>query len=480
MARIFVSHASADDEAVTRLSQWLSDNGFEDHFVDHIHIPGGTEWNKKLPEEIVKAEILLPVVTPGWLNSDECYNEYRSAYYANKTVVPLFVLSDVNSLSEDEANRLDTLSHSVQGVQSPTLPLEGAAETLLRGSLELSAKRIASQKRARLVRQVSVVAGIVLLAVGAGALYFRDYLAAYWDTVEIARSFDAVAADELNGRFIECDSTDFCPRMVELPQGQYLMGASDEFLAEPEEWPRTEITIDRRIAVSETEITRSQWAKCSVSTRLENTCKDIPIPPGQENHPVDSVSWLDAQAYIAWLNEQVVGVKEGPYRLLSEAEWEYAARGLQSVQDRHTLYFWGDRLNASSAGAPDVCSHANGLNKEMPDNFIIVREGLDCPNNPVMAARVGSLSPNPFGLYDTAGNLAEWVEDCWHDSYHQRPQNQDPWLSSEDTSCERVIRGGSWFGEIDHLRSAARVSLREDQFGFNIGFRIARDLNWSP
>jgi formylglycine-generating enzyme required for sulfatase activity len=75
-----------------------------------------------------------------------------------------------------------------------------------------------------------------------------------------------------------------------------------------------------------------------------------------------------------------------------------------------------------------------------------------------------------------AGNLAEWVEDCWHDTYSGRPEGAGPWTLSAERNCERVIRGGSWAGDINNLRVASRVKLRDDRFGFNIGFRIARDL----
>ena len=113
----------------------------------------------------------------------------------------------------------------------------------------------------------------------------------------------------------------------------------------------------------------------------------------------------------------------------------------------------------------------------MPDTLDINRGGVDCPNNPVFASDVGLFQANAFGLSDMAGNVAEWVEDCWHDSYHGRPTGAEAWVTGVEMPCDRVIRGGSWSGVTDNLRNAARSNLDPDLFGFNIGFRVARDLN---
>jgi formylglycine-generating enzyme required for sulfatase activity len=168
----------------------------------------------------------------------------------------------------------------------------------------------------------------------------------------------------------------------------------------------------------------------------------------------------------------VAGTPDGPYRLLSEAEWEYAVRGLTSASEPHTIYPWGDQPEGG-------CEYANALDVNMPETLAFERQGLNCPNSSVMATHVGSFKPNKFGLNDISGNLAEWVEDCWHESYHGRPTDASAWIKGADPNCERVIRGGSWAGELDHLRAASRVKLQDDLFGFNIGFRVARDLDWT-
>ena len=315
------------------------------------------------------------------------------------------------------------------------------------------------------------------------ALYFRDYLGAFLEKHRISAAFNPFSASELadtfanisalavaERRFRECESDNICPEMTVIPSGAFVMGAVDDFYAEPEELPNTSIEITRNFAVSTVEVTEAQWETCFMSTQIGDGPKCKEIPNWNQNggsFPVDSVSWSDAHAYVDWLNIRVAGSEAGPYRLLSEAEWEYAARA-----GTETVYFWGDRL------LPGACEHANALNIRMPDIFVIPRQGIDCPNNPVLKGEVKTMKPNSFGLYDTSGNVAEWVQDCWHDDYTGRPTDSRAWENQLGLPCDRVIRGGSWFGLVDHLRPTSRLKLSEELFGFNVGFRVARDMDW--
>ncbi|MEM8813085.1 MAG: SUMF1/EgtB/PvdO family nonheme iron enzyme [Pseudomonadota bacterium] len=484
MASIFVSHASGDDSEVDHLSEWLTSKGFEDHFVDHRHISGGSSWNEVLPQESAAAQILIALVTESWLKSDECYSEYRAAYYGKKGVIPLLLAHRLEDLPGREKERFVTLTASVQGIQISGLPPDGMTETLIQGSLSAARETIKRRRRARIVRQVSFSLGTIVILFAGTALYFKDYLAAFVEKQQIAQSFAPIDESDLRNRFVnaadlpleertfrECDTPSACPDMIAVPAGNFTMGAVDDFGAEPEELPPTPIQIERAFAVSVSEITEAQWRTCHLSTRIGSgpKCKETPSWRKEGGrYPVDSVSWNDAQAYVSWLNAQIVGTPDGPYRLLSEAEWEYSARGAGT-----TIYAWGDNL------LPGVCDHANALNVVMPGNFVIPRRGVDCPNNAVLKAQTRSLNANEFGLYDMAGNMAEWVQDCWHDDYGGRPRDQRAWQSAADRNCDRVIRGGSWFGLIDNLRPTARVKLGADLFGFNVGFRVARDLTWS-
>jgi formylglycine-generating enzyme required for sulfatase activity len=161
---------------------------------------------------------------------------------------------------------------------------------------------------------------------------------------------------------------------------------------------------------------------------------------GSGRRPVINVSWEDAQAYVEWLSNET----GQPYRLLSEAEWEYAYRAGTT-----THYAWGDEITLENANY----GRKVGKNK---------------------TTEVGSYPPNRWGLYDMQGNVCEWVEDCWNDSYEGAPNDGSAWTS--DDCSHRVVRGGSWSDPPGLLRSASRVEYSGDDASHDIGFRVARML----
>ena len=137
-----------------------------------------------------------------------------------------------------------------------------------------------------------------------------------------------------------------------------------------------------------------------------------------------------------------------PYRLLTEAEWEYAARAGTT-----TAYYWGDEIGKANA-------NCNGCGSQW-DN----RE----------TSPVGSFKPNAFGLYDMSGNVLQWVEDCYHDNYDDAPTDGSAWTSGD--CSRRVVRGGSWYSDPQYLRSADRFGYATDFRSGDLGFRLARTLN---
>ncbi len=156
-----------------------------------------------------------------------------------------------------------------------------------------------------------------------------------------------------------------------------------------------------------------------------------------------NVSWKDAQAYVAWLTRE----SGGPYRLLSEAEWEYVARAKSE-----TACSWGNEVGRNRANCRECGSQWDG--KQM--------------------ASVGSFGANGFGLHDVHGNVWEWVQDCWNDSYVGAPADGSAW---EQGDCDaRVVRGGSWSLEPRFLRSADRSGDAAGYRDSNVGVRVARRL----
>jgi formylglycine-generating enzyme required for sulfatase activity len=241
--------------------------------------------------------------------------------------------------------------------------------------------------------------------------------------------------------FRECAKD--CPEMVVVPAGEFMMGSpveeSDHY---DNESPMHRVTIARPLAVSKFEVTFEQWDACVAV----GTCANVPDSNmGRGTQPVINVSWDHVQQYVAWLSKMT----GRSYRLLSEAEWEYAARAATT-----TAYSWGDEIGKNNA-------NCNGCGSEWDSR---------------RSAPVGSFAPNQFGLYDMHGNVWEWVEDCLHTNYEDAPNDGSAWIAQSDCS-NRVIRGGSWASYPVGLRSALRFWLSADDHSIDIGFRVARTLD---
>lgn len=232
-----------------------------------------------------------------------------------------------------------------------------------------------------------------------------------------------------------------CPVMVVVPAGKFAMGSPDNEMDRIDnEGPQHEVTIAKPFAVSRFEITFDDWDACTAAY----VCVQVPDHWGRGKMPVINVSWDDAKQYAGWLS-QVTG-KE--YRLLTEAEWEYAARA-----GTHTRYDWGDDPATGDANC-DGCGGQWKLQQTAP---------------------VGSFKPNALGLHEMHGNVWEWVEDSWHETYDGAPTDASAWLQDGDPSF-RMIRGGSWRNESEQVRSAFRVRRQHSVEFDTLGFRVARTL----
>jgi formylglycine-generating enzyme required for sulfatase activity len=239
--------------------------------------------------------------------------------------------------------------------------------------------------------------------------------------------------------FKECASG--CPVMIVIPAGKFTMGSPENALdRNASEGPPHEVTIAKPFAVSKFEITFEEWDACVAAA----VCPRIPDHWGRAKMPVINVSWVDAKQYVTWLS-QLTGKQ---YRLLTEAQWEYAARAGST-----TNYPWGDDPGTGNANC-DGCGSQWDLQQTAP---------------------VGSFKPNGFGLYDMHGNVWEWVEDNWHDTYDGAPTDGSAWPQGGDLSY-RVIRGGSWRNETELVRTAVRFKRNASVRFDTLGFRVARTM----
>ena len=226
-----------------------------------------------------------------------------------------------------------------------------------------------------------------------------------------------------------------------------------------DEGPQHEVTINYAFAVGVYEITFDEWDACVRGGGCGGHEPDD-WGYGRGRRPVIEVHWEDAWLYADWLTEQT----GEEYRLLSEAEWEYVARART-----RTARFWGE-----SSG--EQCRYGNGFDASARIEREFASDNpAGCRDRQVNTAPVGLYRPNGFGLYDVLGNVEEWVDDCWNDSYTGAPSDGTSWYTGD---CDlRIARGGSFYEPPEDLRSGYRGQAVIDGRIFDRGFRVARTMN---
>ncbi len=295
-----------------------------------------------------------------------------------------------------------------------------------------------------------------------------------------------------------------CPAMVVVPAGSFVVGSTEEegerekipkppkvpFDFAKFEQPQHEVTFKKPFAIGRYEVSRGEYARFVAETghptgpscwawnaKSDNyaemagwvvqqgkSWKD-PGFPQADDHPVVCVDFADANAFARWLS----GKTGQTYRLPTEAEWEYAARAGTS-----TTRSWGDDIDASCKFA-NVADDSLAAVHPRPKNYADFTP-FRCDDGIVFTAPVGSFAPNAFGVYNMLGNAAEWIDDCFHDSYEGAPTDGSAW---RDNDCRLgvVVRGGSWFSFPWTVRSAHRVRGENLQTRYGAtGFRLVREV----
>jgi formylglycine-generating enzyme required for sulfatase activity len=201
------------------------------------------------------------------------------------------------------------------------------------------------------------------------------------------------------------------------------------------------VSIPKPFAIGRYQITFEEYDRFASATR-----RQLPNDQGwgRGRQPAINVSWCDAVEYANWLSEQT----GNRYRLPTETEWEYAARA-----GTETAYWWGNEITPGMANCAGTDNSWDGK----------------------QTSPVGSFKPNPFGLYDTAGNVWESVQDSWHENYKGAPTDGSAWEEKDDG--QRVIRGGSWVSDPVYLRSSTQSRGIAGNRNYFIGFRLAQDID---
>jgi formylglycine-generating enzyme required for sulfatase activity len=262
----------------------------------------------------------------------------------------------------------------------------------------------------------------------------------------VALSLQQERALQPKDTFKECQN---CPEMVVVPAGAFTMGspASEEGRSN-DEGPQRKVTFANPFAVGKFALTFDEWDAC-VADGGCNGYRPDDNGWGRGRQPVINVSWDDAKAYVAWLAKKT----RKSYRLLTEAEREYAARAGTT-----TPFWWGSSISTGQANYDGNYTYGNGVKGEFRER----------------TTQVGSFVPNPWGLYQVHGNVWDWTEDCYHDSYNGAPANGAAWTSGD---CSRhVRRGGSWYLYPYYLRSASRDGHPASDQDSYTGLRVGRTL----
>lgn len=511
--KVFVSYSRMDSTFVDKLDVALTARGFE-VLVDRGDIYAFEDWWKRIQALIGSADSFVFVLSPDSVKSKVAQKEIAYASTLNKRLAPIVgreveddeipePLRRLNFIFFDDPTKFDSstdalvealltdivwirehtrFGEAARGwmeagrprgslLRSPTLEMaehwiasrpQRAPQPTEEICAFIAASRRDEHATARL-RQIVLVSIFVLLVgiiFGLVGWINQDYLKTRWRWYTSERPFAAAniwpyilareqeQALKPNDIFREClpdKNKDYCPEMVALSSGSFAMGSP---ATEPghiqNEAPVHEVTIAYSLAVSRFSITFDEWDTCVAY----GDCRQVSDAGfGRGKLPAIFIAWNDAKDYTAWLSKMTGKT----YRLLSEAEYEYATRAGNT-----TAYPWGDDIRANGK----AMSHCDDCGSELD-------------NKPTVP--VGSFPPNQFGLYDMVGNVFEWVEDCMHINYNGAPTDGSAWLSGGNCGW-RIVRGGSSIGNRTLLRSAGRGWGTITGSEFNQGFRVARTL----
>ncbi len=445
---IFISYTEQDRERVRPLVRALEAAGYS-VFWD-LEIPVGREWAEFVEEQISHAKDVIVVWSEKSVQSRWVKLEANDAWEQDKYIG--VVIDEVNLSLQYRANQTARLLHwegdsthrewlkLLEGLKSdpsdghnPDMPEQPANDEIVR-------PEVVEPKKPKHTFRLVLSSGLItaLLLFGAWKFYKNKPVSdntQHQQTENIQEESVTIAEQNASNEKLAIP----VPEMVAVQAGCFLMG-SPKGVGYDFEYPQHEVCIKRDFEIGRYEVTFDQYDAYAEQT------KEMELPDdagwGRNTQPVINVSWQEAKDYAGWLGTQV----DKSCRLPSEAEWEYAAR---AGTDR--VYWWGDEIGDNNANC-DGCG-SQWDNKQ--------------------TAPVGSFDANPFGLYDTSGNVWEWTEDHWHDNYEGAPADGSAWMEGKGgDEAKRVVRGGSWVDSPVRARSAYRYWYLPHLRLYYLGFRV--------
>ena len=493
MAKVFISYRRGDalmeaKNIFNTLAQ-LMPGGEKDIFLDLHSMRLGEDWQDQLSTKINACEIMLVVIGPDWLSAKDAATGARrldnpddfvrfeiATALARKgiRVVPVLMDGAKVPARADLPENIGKLS-LMQGIQIRSDMIEDDVARLAR-LLQLVATNRARPHRDRPVAGPTtlIFAGLAVAAVAGITLVWAFGLFAPTQASSIAVAADPPPSEsipDLSSQrvvyrmlepFQDCSA---CPVMIPLPGGDYDIGAQPgETPAHKDDANGRTVKI-RMFAIGKDEVSHELWSLCVA----EGNCKAEVIDdelasfvPDRAGHPATGISWNDiTKNFLPWLK-----TKSGvDYRLPSEAEWEYAAR----AGGRTGKFYWtGDESEACKHGNLYDETGFERITKKRPDQYI------DCNDGSAGTSLSGKYGESTWGLRDMFGNVSEFVQDCWQPGYAMMPADGSAY---EIAGCkERGVRGGSWLGAKDWIRSTRRDQDTLEYPERGMGFRVARDL----
>ena len=450
MSDIFISYSSADRSIARPLADRLEAEGWTVYW--DVRIPVGQRWHQEIERQLHATKAVVVLWSPQSLQSKYVMEE---AHYGNtkNILFPAFI----ERVEPPFGFKLFQTADMVGWNGEPDHP--GLAQLLaaLREHLSVELNPPANGNTVELVNEVGrykpAQAGV------------SGKLADEMPETVASRPYSGLR-QILNSTALTPPASPFIPGqtfrdklkvggegplMVVIPPGRYMMGSPpDEPERKDNEGPQHEVIIKTPFALGVCAVTFADY-----DLFCRNTSRELPHDRGwgRVTRPVIDVSWLDAQAYCAWISEQT----GYGYRLPSEAEWEYACRAGTT-----TPFSFGSNISPEQ------------VNYDGNHPYVGGKMGQDRQQT----VPVQSLPPNAWGLYEMHGNVWEWVQDAWHGSYEGAPTDGIAWVQGRagatDTGASRVVRGGSWGIYAGVCRSAYRYNFQPGGRSINAGFRCAR------